>query len=117
MHVKGDQIGDRMSKIIFNCKHTLQEMEKVTNRYSEVLGNIPGNGERSMVRRKWRKVAGDNWMKIKWTSEGGSIQGVRDQLTVHTQSINLLVATINRYVVRSASCSSRVVCILTLECI
>jgi hypothetical protein len=77
-----------------NCEVTLRHLETVVNKYSSI--NEPQDQDAPLF-KKWSKRIRTDWSKIRWTTEGGDLATLRSQLTVHTNSLNLVLGVINRY--------------------
>ena len=78
-----------------SCEETLEHLKKLVENYSSI--GKPKDPESPMLKR-WSKEIKNNWKKVKWTTEGGDLATLRSQLTVHTNSLNLLLGVINKYV-------------------
>jgi hypothetical protein len=78
-----------------SCEETLEHLKKLVENYGSI--GKPNDPESPMLKR-WSKEIKDNWKKVKWTTEGGDLATLRSQLTVHTNSLNLLLGVINKYV-------------------
>ncbi|KAI1387281.1 uncharacterized protein F4822DRAFT_430034 [Hypoxylon trugodes] len=81
----GQNTADR---VIQNCLRTLTHLDKVVQKYSVILhpSTSPSQGLRC-----WNKYVVKNWKKIEWTTEKGDLNTLRSQITVHTNSLNLLL--------------------------
>lgn len=88
--------------MITNCRRTLEGMQKVVDKYCNVKDSFAETeNDKSGVKlpkRKWSKKLRDNWSKVVWTTEGGTLSTLREQLVVHTTSINLVIGTVQAFV-------------------
>jgi hypothetical protein len=91
-HVDGDDI---ISSMLRNCEETLRHLEALVNKYSCI--GTPRNSEVPLFKR-WSRDLKDNWKKIAWTTEGGDLATLRSQLTVHVNSLNLVLGVVVKYV-------------------
>lgn len=98
LQIKGDYHSDDiLGLMIQNCQETLKHLESIVEKYSAIRESSKENrGARKSLGRKWRRELTDNWKKIMWTTEGGDLGTLRSQLTVHTNSLNLVVGIINK---------------------
>lgn len=91
-HMNGDDI---ISSMLRNCEETLKHLEALVDKYS-CIGK-PRNSEAPLFKR-WSRDLRDNWKKIAWTTEGGDLATLRSQLTVHVNSLNLVLGVVVQYV-------------------
>jgi hypothetical protein len=87
-HVEGDDI---ISSMLRNCDETLKHLEALVDKYS-CIGK-PHSSEAPLLKR-WSRDLRDNWKKIAWTTEGGDLATLRSQLTVHVNSLNLVLSVV-----------------------
>jgi hypothetical protein len=90
-HADGDDI---IRSMLRNCEETLKHLEAIVKKYS-CIGK-PRNSEPSLLKR-WSWDLRDNWKKIAWTTEGGDLGTLRSQLTVHVNSLNLVLGVVVKY--------------------
>ena len=76
-----------LDKILGCCRQTLDDLDSFVIQYQEV--RRPDEAGGLATRKTWRAVLLKNYKKIMWTTEGGSIQSLRNMLVMHTQSISL----------------------------
>jgi hypothetical protein len=89
--VGGDDI---ISLMLRNCEETLKHLEALVDKYS-CMGK-PRSSEAPLLKR-WSRDLRDNWKKIAWTTEGGDLTTLRSQLTVHVNSLNLVLGVVVKY--------------------
>lgn len=90
-HADGDDI---IRSMLRNCEETLKHLEAIVEKYS-CLGK-PRNSEPPRLKR-WSRDLRDSWKKIAWTTEGGDLGTLRSQLTVHVNSLNLVLGVMVKY--------------------
>jgi hypothetical protein len=90
-HADGNDI---IRSMLRNCEETLKHLEAIVEKYS-CIGN-PRNSEPPLLKR-WTRDLRDNWKKIAWTTEGGDLATLRSQLTVHVNSLNLVLGVVVKY--------------------
>ncbi|KAI9818418.1 MAG: hypothetical protein M1827_000477 [Pycnora praestabilis] len=76
-----------IEKIIVSCKQSLQDLESFVNQYQDIK-KTEGQGAK-MTERAWKQLLVKNYKKIKWTTEDGDIQALRNMLHMHVASISL----------------------------
>jgi len=87
-------VGEEVVRFMLkSCEETLKHLKKLVEAYGSI-GQI--NDPESPMLKRWGKEIKDNWKKVKWTTEGGDLATLRSQLTVHTNSLNLLLGVINK---------------------
>lgn len=91
-----DQQNKTLERMISNCGNTLRYLEAVVNQYS-VLKQNPNDRECN-AGRTWRSGIKENWKKIRWTAEGGSLEKLKSTLAIHITGLNLAVSAINKCV-------------------
>lgn len=82
---------DVLLVMLRSCKETLSHLEGVVNRYS-VLGGETSSNDPQL--RRWSREIKANWKKILWTTEGGDLSTLKSNLTVHTNSLNLVLGVL-----------------------
>ncbi|KAJ1323856.1 NACHT-NTPase domain-containing protein [Microdochium nivale] len=70
------------------CRITLRHLEDTIKKYRTV--NEPSVLPKSAFGRL-NDSLGRNWRKVEWTTERGNLQALRDELMMHTNSINLIL--------------------------
>ncbi|KAI1360817.1 hypothetical protein F5Y08DRAFT_331303 [Xylaria arbuscula] len=81
--------------VMKSCQETLSHLDKITKRYGCLSDEKSQGNERTSFRR-WSKEVQRNWRKVLWTTEGGDLATLRSQLTLHTNSLGLVMGVINQ---------------------
>ncbi|KAK4145156.1 uncharacterized protein C8A04DRAFT_27161 [Dichotomopilus funicola] len=84
--------GDVLMVMLSSCQETLKHLEHLVEKYSSI--REPRDPAAS-TRQRWRRELRDIWRTIEWTTEGGDLATLRSQLTVHTNSLSLILAVVN----------------------
>jgi hypothetical protein len=84
-----------IQSILVNCDGTLRHLQTIVEKYGSI--GKPTDPESPLLKR-WSKDLKDNWKKVRWTTEGGDVETLRSQLTIHTNSLSLLLGVIIKYV-------------------
>jgi hypothetical protein len=87
-----------LQSMLQNCDETLKHLETIVEKYG-CLGDTR-DPTASPIRR-WSRDLRRNWKKVEWTTEGGDLETLRSQLTVHTNSLNLILGVLNKSVSQS----------------
>jgi hypothetical protein len=82
-----------IARILQNCRFTLEHLEALVNKYM-IIENESGPTESK--KRRWREEIRKNWKKVRWTREGGDLTILQHHLGVHINSLNLIIAVLNR---------------------
>jgi hypothetical protein len=101
----GNYNGDNvLGLMIQNCEETLKHLESIVEKYTTIRPvsgptepRAENNGTHKSPRRKWQRDIKRNWKQIKWTAKGGDLATLRSQLTIHMNSLSLVVGVINKY--------------------
>lgn len=94
-----EQHDDVIALMVSNCRTTLGHLELTVDKYTELRSN---NEEPDQVGgKRLRKDLKANWLKLRWTTEGGDLDKLRGNLAVHINGLNLAISAINRSVMRS----------------
>ena len=88
-----------VSKVLICARQTLQDLESFVVRYQEIRRPDPITTPDCQLERSWKKLLIKNWKTVWWTTEGGSIQALRDMLQMHTSSITLTMQALQRSVI------------------
>ncbi|KAF3932251.1 hypothetical protein ABW19_dt0201942 [Dactylella cylindrospora] len=88
-----------VTKMISNCQQTVNHLKEFAKKYAPLAGvefieERSGVTVRRMTSKQRIKL---NWKKIMWTKEASNIQGIRDQISIHVQSINAVVSLVNAH--------------------
>ncbi len=96
-----------VSKVLICCRQTLQDLDSFVLRYQIIRKPDPGaNPVEQASERGWKTMLLRNWRTIWWTTEGGSIQTLREILQMHVSSITLTMQALQRYRDLFNCCSS-----------
>lgn len=76
-----DTTKSAVSTILDSAQRTLSDLESFVARYRIIK---PQTGERA-----WSEIVLANYKTLKWTTEGGDINALRDMLHMHTSTISL----------------------------
>jgi hypothetical protein len=88
----GDQT---VANMLSNCNETLKHLEKIVEKY----GRIAEQQDPSKTRlQRWSQELIKNYKKIAWTTESGDLATLRSQLMVHTNSLDLVLGIIIKFV-------------------
>ncbi|KAJ8132907.1 hypothetical protein O1611_g719 [Lasiodiplodia mahajangana] len=79
---------DVFGRVIQNCSKTLTHIEHIVNKYVAIT--TPDDPTKPR-RERWSSAIVKNWKKIEWTTEKGNLDALRNQLTVHINSLNLFI--------------------------
>jgi hypothetical protein len=82
-----------LGSMLKNCEETLQYLDDRLKNYSSI-GQPTDPG--APVSERWKRGIKRTWKTIEWTTEGGDLATLRSQLTIHTNSLNLVLAVINQ---------------------
>jgi hypothetical protein len=74
-----------------SCGDTLSHLKSIVDKYS-IIGT-PADPEKPRLKR-WSRELRANWKKIAWTTEGGDLTKLKNNLTVHTNSLNLILGVV-----------------------
>lgn len=77
-----------VDSILDSARKTLDDLDSFVERY-QVIKKKETSGGGFAVERSWSDVVVANYRALKWTTEGGDINDLRNMLQMHTNSINL----------------------------
>ncbi|KAI0401440.1 hypothetical protein F4802DRAFT_618891 [Xylaria palmicola] len=80
---------DIFGNITKNCRHTLVHLEEIVQKYMIISEETE---PQKPTFARWRHSIVKNWRKIEWTTGKGDLDALRNQIMVHTNSLNLLVS-------------------------
>jgi hypothetical protein len=86
--------GDSVGTMVRSCEETLKHLEAIVEKYGDIA--TPRDAGQPMLKR-WNRTLGDNWKKVAWTTEGGDLATLRSQLSVHINSLNLVLGVVIKY--------------------
>jgi hypothetical protein len=87
--------GETIGTMLQSCEETLKHLEAIVEKYS-CIGE-PRDSQKPLFKR-WSRDLRIKWRKIAWTTEGGDLSTLRSQLTVHTNTLNLILGVAIQYV-------------------
>lgn len=93
---KSNDNEDILGRMISNCRQTLKHLERLVDKYTEIDPNVKYIGQTTV--RRWQHDIMKNWKKIRWTTEGGDLGKLRNNLTVHINGLNLAFSALRRCV-------------------
>lgn len=85
-----------LQQMILNCKETLTHLEALVKKYMDIDPNAKTLNQ--TIFSSWKQDVKKNWKKIKWTTEGGDLDKLRNNLTVHINGLNLAMSAMHRFV-------------------
>ena len=88
---------DSLSHAIQSCRRTLTHLDTVVTKYGVLKKDESGKPDGSRFRR-WNIGLKTGWKSIMWTTEGGDLAALRSNLTVHMNSLDLLLGVMAKYV-------------------
>ncbi|EWC48471.1 hypothetical protein DRE_02240 [Drechslerella stenobrocha 248] len=90
-----------ISRMVENCQNTVDSLKEFAIKYAPLSGvefieeksgvkvrTAPSNSKQKLKRQ---------WRRIMWTTEASTIQGIRDQISIHVQSITAVVTLVNTH--------------------
>lgn len=77
-----------------SCEETLDHLKAIVDKYSCMVESQDPNVPKF---KRWSRDIKSSWKKISWTNEGGDLATLRSQLTVHTNSLNLILGVAIKY--------------------
>jgi hypothetical protein len=92
VNIEQDEILEQM---ISNCRETLSHLETLVNKYLEMDPDTPTPTQTTF--KRWRQDIRKNWKKIKWTTEGGDLDKLRNNLLVHVNGLTLALSAMHRF--------------------
>jgi hypothetical protein len=93
----GTDASDSLSHAIQSCRRTLTHLESVVTKYGVLKKDSEPIAGGSRFRR-WNEILKTGWKSIVWTTEGGDLAALRINLTVHMNSLDLLLGVMVKYV-------------------
>ncbi|KIW64496.1 hypothetical protein PV04_09425 [Phialophora macrospora] len=71
-----------------SCEEILKHLATIVEKYSCIVEQRDPQVSRF---RRWSRHIRISWKKIAWTTQGGDLASLRSQLTIHTNSLNLVL--------------------------
>jgi hypothetical protein len=88
-----EALGETLKKVLASCGGTLKHLEETMKKYGAMVEPQDVN-ETTMG--KWAKVLAKDYKKIAWTTEKGNLDSLRSQITIHTNSLDLILGVISK---------------------
>ncbi|KAK5632063.1 hypothetical protein RRF57_007777 [Xylaria bambusicola] len=82
----------QFNQVLINCKNALEHLEETVNNHSVIVEPVNPGQPRF---RRWTKRCLSTWKKISWTVDRHGLTALVDQITAHTNSLNLLLLVAN----------------------
>jgi hypothetical protein len=86
---------DAITVMLHSCEETLGHLKVIVDKYSCMVEH---QDRQEPKFKRWSLDIKANWKRIAWTKEGGDLATLRSQLTVHTNSLNLILGVAVKYV-------------------
>ncbi|KAF4505454.1 hypothetical protein G6O67_007400 [Ophiocordyceps sinensis] len=74
-----------------SCKETLSHLDSIVQKYS-IITTSSGSSEPRL--KRWSRGLKSDWKKVAWTTEGGDLAALRSNLTIQTNSLNLILGVV-----------------------
>jgi hypothetical protein len=81
--------------MLSNCHETLKHLEKIVEKYARIAEQQDPTKSRL---QRWSHELIKNYKKVAWTTESGDIATLRSQLMIHTNSLDLVLGIIIKFV-------------------
>ncbi|KAH7152709.1 hypothetical protein EDB81DRAFT_945677 [Dactylonectria macrodidyma] len=88
-HYKDNQ--DIILGMLGSCQDTLAHLQSIVDEYG-VIGTSTDPEQARLKRWSRRLIA--NWKKIEWTTKGGDLAMLKSDLTIQTNSLNLILGVV-----------------------
>lgn len=89
LSLSGEDRARNVISMVSAITRTLKALEELVNRYQII---VKPTGDLTAY---WCRL----WSKVKWSTEVKIIEDLRQKLVFHTNTINLYMMTVNKYVV------------------
>ncbi|KAF2116808.1 hypothetical protein BDV96DRAFT_35320 [Lophiotrema nucula] len=86
---------EAIEHIVENCRETLEQLSTRMSKYAIIQSGSDVTSEPSEV-NKWRTGLKTNWRKIRWMMDTEELDTARKNLSVHIDSLNLLLTGVNQ---------------------
>jgi len=87
--------GDAITVMLKSCEETLSHLKAQVDKYSCMVEN---QDRQEPKFKRWSRDIKASWKRIAWTKEGGDLATLRSHLTIHTNSLNLVLGVAVKYV-------------------
>ncbi|KAF3907671.1 hypothetical protein AA313_de0206585 [Arthrobotrys entomopaga] len=99
------QAAESIARMIANCQATVGHLKEFARKYAPLAGvqfieDDSGVKVRKLSSTNRQKLL-LNWKRIRWVAESSNIQGIRDQISIHVQSITAVVSIVNTHATKS----------------
>ncbi|KAM4058596.1 hypothetical protein HRG_006448 [Hirsutella rhossiliensis] len=74
-----------------SCKETLSHLDCIVQKYSIIATSSDSSEPRL---KRWSRELKSDWKKVAWTTEGGDLAALRSNLTIQTNSLNLILGVV-----------------------
>jgi hypothetical protein len=87
---------DRMRAMISNCGGVLKRMEKLAEKYECLTPPLGQTEAASVEKAGWRDGMKSQWKRIRFLLDDEDLQGIKQDLAVHVDALNLAISALNR---------------------
>ncbi|KAF3918528.1 hypothetical protein ABW21_db0207741 [Orbilia brochopaga] len=95
------QASQCIARMVANCQNTVDSLKDFAVKYAPLAGlefveeksGVTVKRAPSTSKQKLKR----NWKRLMWTTEVSTIQGIRDQISIHVQSITAVVSLVNTH--------------------
>ncbi|KAK6539728.1 hypothetical protein TWF694_009929 [Orbilia ellipsospora] len=99
------QASQSIARMITSCQATVEHLKEFARKYAPLAGvqfieDDSGVRVRKLSSTNRQKLL-LNWKRIRWVAESSNIQGIRDQISIHVQSITAVVSIVNTHATKS----------------
>ncbi|KAL4728687.1 hypothetical protein ACLX1H_003086 [Fusarium chlamydosporum] len=88
-HYRDNQ--DIILGMLGSCKDTLTHLESIVDEYG-IIGTTADPAQARV--KRWSRRLKANWKKIEWTTKGGDLAALKSDLTIQTNSLNLILGVV-----------------------
>ncbi|ODA78414.1 hypothetical protein RJ55_05795 [Drechmeria coniospora] len=74
-----------------SCQETLSHLDDLVKKYSIITKQVDSAEPRA---KRWSKEMLAGWRKVAWTTEGGDLGTLKANLTIQTNSLNLILGVV-----------------------
>ncbi|KAK4446749.1 hypothetical protein QBC34DRAFT_304236 [Podospora aff. communis PSN243] len=83
-----------ITDMLRNCYSTLKHLEKIVEKYGKIAEQQDPTEGRL---QRWSRDLVKNYKKVAWTTESGDLATLRSQLMLHTNSLDLILGIIIKF--------------------
>ncbi|EPS43992.1 hypothetical protein H072_2014 [Dactylellina haptotyla CBS 200.50] len=99
------QASQSIARMVANCQTTVGHLKEFARKYAPLAGVQFIEDDTGVRVRKLSSTSRQklllNWKRIKWVAESSNIQGIRDQISIHVQSITAVVSLVNTHAINA----------------